>query len=417
MITDLKTMFPSTDPTPEWDSAAPRAALRPLHVYLLFFGWTMFSVFLYARFSTLGDSRSYLTGAYDDESDLRTIVIQKIANTIFSIVHVELIAHLLFAAFAATGVIYMIRHARFHGRYHWLLLALLFTPNFGVWASVVGREAIFVGLMGLFLGAVLAYWHRPAFHQLLLALSCVAGMIFIRAPYGVGVALFFLMFLLYRSGPRMYLSTGVQALLFIVACVLALMVVWPHVDGYINEEVLPKAQHYFTRSSDTTRTWVQVDTTFGLLTSLWWSLPLALIGPTPAEVLARPLTLPFFLSGVVVFGSLLYSVGMAFRAPAGRVRKVLLLGWLPAVIVILIAYVPFGIYNSGSAIRYASCFLPFLIFPSMLLSAVSAEATDGSAMPVPRRARLGPARAQEPLQRQPAAMESQAMGSQPGWIR
>ena len=41
--------------------------------------------------------------------------------------------------------------------------------------------------------------------------------------------------------------------------------------------------------------------------------------------------------------------------------------------IILIAYVPFGIYNSGSAIRYASCFLLFLVFPSMLLSAASAS--------------------------------------------
>jgi hypothetical protein len=65
---------------------------------------------------------------------------------------------------------------------------------------------------------------------------------------------------------------------------------------------------------------------------------------------------------------------VAFRAPSGRERKILLLCWLPAVAFILIAYVPFGIYNSGSAIRYASCFLLFLIFPSMLLSAVSAEA-------------------------------------------
>ena len=85
---------------------------------------------------------------------------------------------------------------------------------------------------------------------------------------------------------------------------------------------------------------------------------------------------PFFLSGVVIFCSLLYSIGVAFNAPAGRERKILLLGWLPALAIILVAYVPFGIYNSGSAIRYASCFLLFLVFPSMLLSAASAAALE-----------------------------------------
>jgi hypothetical protein len=58
-------------------------------------------------------------------------------------------------------------------------------------------------------------------------------------------------------------------------------------------------------------------------------------------------------------------------------------------VVILIAYVPFGVYNSGSAIRYASSFLLFLIFPSMLRSAMSAEdATDPNAFPTVPRARF-----------------------------
>ena len=119
-----------------------------------------------------------------------------------------------------------------------------------------------------------------------------------------------------------------------------------------------------------------METTATLLKSLWWSLPLALVGPTPSEVMARPLMSPFFLSGVVIFCTLLYSIGVAFRAPAGRERKILLLGWLPALAIILVAYVPFGIYNSGSAIRYASCFLLFLVFPSMLRSAASAAALE-----------------------------------------
>jgi hypothetical protein len=211
---------------------------------------------------------------------------------------------------------------------------------------------------------------------------CIGGMSFIRTPYGLGMALFFLMFLAFRSGPRVHLSAGVHALLLVGVGVLVLSVAWPYLDDYVNNDVLPRAQHYFSLSSDATRDWVQIDTTRGLLTSLWWSLPLALVGPTPGEVMARPLTLPFFVSGVVIFASLLYAIGVAFRTPAGIERKILLLGWLPAIVLILIAYVPFGIYNSGSAIRYASCFLLFLIFPSMLRSAASAEdAIDADALP------------------------------------
>lgn len=371
----------------EGESGQARGGLRGLHVYLILFCWTLFSVYLYSRFSTLGDSQSYLTGAYDDdEHAARTLAITRIAEAVFAVVHSELLAHLVFAAFAATGVGYLIKHARLHGGYRWPLLAILVTPNFGVWASVIGRESIFVGLLGFFMGAVLNYFRKPAVFQAFVALACIGGMTFIRAPYGIGMALFFMMFLAYRSGPRMRLSTGVQALFFMVICAFVLSFVWPYLDGYITDEVLPKAQRYFSTASMTTRTWIEMDTTTRLLTSLWWSLPLALVGPTPAEVLARPVMLPFFLSGLVIFGSLLHSIAVALHVPPGRERKILLLGWLPALIVILIAYVPFGIYNSGSAIRYASCFLLFLTFPSMLLSASSAEALTEEILPMETQA-------------------------------
>jgi hypothetical protein len=365
-----------------YETEENRPGLRRSQVYLLFFCWTLFSVFLYSRFSTLGDSQSYLMGAYDDgDHAARTLVITRIAELVFSVVHVQFLAHLAFGVFAATGIGYLVSQARLHDRYRWPLLLILLTPNFGVWASVIGRESLFTACLGFFMGAVLSYWRRPALHRALFAMLCIGGMAFIRAPYGAGLALFFVMFLAYRSGPRMHLSAGVQALLFIVLSLLVLTVVWPYLDDYITNEVLPKAKGYFTIGSETTRTWIQMDTTVKLLSSLWWSLPLALVGPTPSEVLARPVMFPFFLSGLVVFCSLLYSIGEAFRAPPGRERKILLLAWLPAVTVILIAYVPFGIYNSGSAIRYASCFLPFLVFPSLLLSAMSAEAPASVRLP------------------------------------
>ena len=366
-------MFPVSGQIAEQGPESERGGLRLAHVYLIFFCWTIFSVYLYSHFSTLGDSQGYLTGAYDDDDTAaRTLAITKIAEMAFAVLHAELLAHLFFAAFAATGVGYLIKNARLHAHYRWPLLAILLTPNFGVWASVVGREAMFVGLLAFFMGAVIGYYRNPALHRALIALLCIGGMTFIRAPYGVGTALFFLMFLAYRSGPRLHLSIGVQTLLFAVVCAFALTLIWPYLDGYITGEVLPKAKNYFTTKSDTTRTWIHIDTTVQLLTSLWWSLPLAMVGPTPAEVLARPLMSPFFASGLVVLGSFLYSICVAFRAPPGLERKILLLAWLPAIAFILIAYVPFGIYNSGSAIRYASCFLLFLIFPSMLLSAAAA---------------------------------------------
>lgn len=354
---------------------AGERGLRSGFIYLVFCCWTLFSVYLYARYSQLGDSEAYLTGAYEAGSAARTLVIARISAALMALTHSPLLTHLVFSLFAASGVVYLARQAGVNGRYRWPLLAIVLNPNFGVWASVTGRESLFVGLLGLFMGAVIAYYRRPGFLYLVMALATVAGMLFIRGPYGLGLALFLLMFLMYRSGPRVRLSLGVQALLFLVLGIGALVLAWPQIDTYITGEVLPKAKSYFTVHSATTRSWIHLKTTGDLFGSLWWALPLALVGPTPREAWSRPEMLPFLLSGLVVLATLVHSTILSLRAPAGRIRKILVLGWLPAMVVILITYVPFGVYNPGSAIRYAAAFLLFLVFPSMLLSAVATQYT------------------------------------------
>lgn len=362
------------------------ARLRPWMIYALFVCWTLFSVFIYSRFSQLGDANSYLAGAYSETGDARTIFITVLATRLIGLVHIDLLAHLVYSLFAASGIAYMVHQAKVHGRYRWPLLLVLLLPNFGVWASVIGRESLFIGLLGFFMGAVIGFFLRRGLLRLLLALACVAGMAFIRTPYGVGMGLFLLMFLLYAWGPRVPLSTGVQALAFLGIGALVLMLVWPSLDDYIANTVLPKAKTFFTIASDTTRLWINIDTTGNYFRSLWWTLPLALIGPTPAEVMARPVMLPFLMSGLAIIGLLLYSVNVAFRrSPPGVVRKILVLAWLPAMVFILLSYVPFGIYNPGSGIRYESCFLLFLVLPSMFLSAIAAEGGDGTPGRSPRR--------------------------------
>jgi len=351
--------------------ASAEPALRRAAIFAIFAGWTLFSVFVYSRYSTLGDAQAYLTGGYDEYSQSRTLLIARIAGGLRSVLGSDLLVHLAFSLFAAAGVSYMAKQGDIRGRYRWPLLAILLNPNFGVWASVTGRESLFVALLAFFMGAVLGNHRQRSVANGVIAPLCLAGMIYIRAPFGIGIALFYLMYLLYARGPRLRWSVGVQALFFLALAALALAFAWPYVSGYIDEEILPLAKSYFTVASSTTRTWVDLRTTGDLLSGLWWILPLSLIGPTPVEALARPMMLPFLLSGLVVFGAFVHSVYAAFKAPRGRIRGLLLLGWLPAAFTILVSYAPFGIYNPGSGIRYASCFLLFLVFPSLLLSATT----------------------------------------------
>jgi hypothetical protein len=341
---------------------------------MIFLAWSLFAVFVYSNFSQLGDSESYLTGAYDDSGQARTVIITIISSKILSLVGDTILTHIMFGMLAALGVVYMVKQGRVHGRYRWPLLAVMITPNFGVWASVVGREALFVSLLGFFMGAVLGYYRRRRIWFIAIALLCLAGMTFIRSAYGIGIGLFFIMFVIYTLRIRSRLGIGVQALILMLGAMTALFAASPYLNDYIHNEVLPKAQSYFTVASETTRTWVHLHSTSDLLSSLPWSLPLALMGPSLGEVIARPVMLPFFISGLIILMVTMYSIFISFRHHAtNAVRKILVLGWLPAIIFILVSFVPFGIYNPGSGIRYESCFLLFLIFPSMLYSVIDSE--------------------------------------------
>ena len=376
---NVMTDVPYADLAAEHQTPPARNRLGKASVYAIFIAWTLFAVFIYSRFSQLGDARAYLTGGYDDEASARTYFVTQVATTIVGLVRVDVLAHLVFSLFAASGVAYLVGQARLHGPYRWPLLAILLIPSFGVWASVVGRESLYIGLLGYFMGAAVGYYRKPSWSKWWFAVICVAGLVFIRAPFGGAMGLFFLMAWMVQRGPRVGLSLGVQAFLMVVAAAIVAVAAWPQINDYIANEVLPKARLYFTIDSGTTRLWINIDTTSGYLTSLWWTLPLAIVGPTPAEVYARPVMLPFLVSGLTVFFLLLYAIQQAFRCPDVIGRKILVLAWLPAVLLTLIAYVPFGMYNPGSGIRYASCFLLFLVFPWMLRSVVASRATEVAA--------------------------------------
>lgn len=378
-------IHPSADLADGHERAPAPVRLGAGSIYAIFFCWTLFSVYVYSRYSQLGDARGYLTGAYEDATEMRTWLVNQLATSIISLVRIDVLAHLVFSMFAASGVAYLAVQARLHGSYRWPLLVLLLIPSFGVWASVVGRESLYIGLLGFFLGAVIGRLRQRGFLKGLLALACLVGMVFIRSPFGLAMVVFYVMSLMLMRGPRTGLSTGVQMVLILILAGIVLWFAWPHLDAYIQGSVLPKARSYFTTESATTRTWIYIETTRELFSQLWWTLPLAIVGPTPAEVMARPVMAPFLVSGLAVFGLLLYGLGQMLRMPRGIARKVVVLAWFPAVVMTLLSYVPFGIYNPGSGIRYAASFLLLIVFPSMLRSAIAAQAF---APVVTRRQRL-----------------------------
>jgi hypothetical protein len=352
--------------------APGRPALRVMSraaVYGIVLMWCLFSVFVYSHFSQLGDSESYLAGVYNESGQARTQFISMLSVFVRSLTGSDLVTHLVFALFTASGLAYLVESAKVHGRYRWILCLILLNPNFGIWAAVVGRESVFVGFLGFFMGSVVGLTGGRSCSRAFILVVSAAGMVFIRDAYGVGMVLFMLVFAAQRWGLRIRMGVGVQLLLLVLVAALISVILADQASAYLATDILPKARSYFTLGSATTRTWVRINDAGDYFASLWWSVPLALIGPTIGETLSRPIMFPFFLSGLIAFGTLVFAVRAALRARGAGYRKLLLIGWLPAIGFIVASYVPFGVYNPGSGIRYSSCFLLFFLMPWMLASA------------------------------------------------
>jgi hypothetical protein len=333
-------------------------------IHLLFAGWTCFAVLVYSQFSQLGDSDAYGAGAYMDSSSTRTVLIATIASTLNSLTGIPLVAHLAFGSFAAAGMAYMA--TAIPGSLHWSWWAVVGNPNFGTWSAIVGREAVFVGLVGYCLGACLRGAGKPWGLHACVALGCAAAALFIREAFGAAVMLFVLASIILPRPRLPVVAGGVRVL---VPGLVACWVVAVGADDFanlMNHTVLPKARSYFTIHSPTTRDWITLDTIDQYLASLGWMLPLSLLGPTPMEVLRRPVMLPSMLGGIAVVMVIADAVLATMTHRRAHVARACRWAWLPAMVVILFCYVPFGIYNPGSGIRYAASFLPFALYPRML---------------------------------------------------
>lgn len=330
--------------------------------------WMLFSLHVYRRFSSLGDSAAYIEEGFDEEAQLRTRFISMLASAIVSLSRMELGSHLAFAWFSYSGITYLAAGLQLGSR-RWSLLAVLLSPGFGVWSSVVGREALFIGCLGYCIGAMLRHYRTGKCRFLALGIAMVMPLIFFRSVYGASIALFCCIYVALLFPSKVHVCSALIYLIsLIVACLLG-VTFWEEIDEFLSNEVLPTAKSYFTINSPTTRTWIALNNARDFLTQAPMLIPLSLLGPTLAEVYVRPVMFPFMVGGCGFIVCLIYAFYCAFLGEASWFeRRVMVLAWFPSVMMILLSYMPYGVYNPGSSIRYASCFVLFFFLPIVMRS-------------------------------------------------
>jgi hypothetical protein len=322
----------------------------------------LFATRIFASFSPLIDSNLYLSNFYVNDTSFRTSLVQLLSTFISSIAG-PFLTHLIFGLISVMGFAYY--YAR--GGRSWLILLFLLLPSSLIWTSIVGKEALFFGGMGL----CLFIWSKFSVEKLdrldwgglIIGFSLCLMM---RPHYGI------VLVWLFTSTALVKRFEGNSAPLLLM--------------GYI---LLGSAIYYFVWDELLLRGFYGIESTarasrfdfFGIdpKTSLGFEkfkqlvplgIILGIIGPAPSELIDRVEFSPFFLEGVLILllpfiiALNVYKKDFVFKAFFFRIFWFCL---LPGVLFLMIIHAPFGLLNPGSAIRWRTDFEQLLYLAPTIL--------------------------------------------------
>lgn len=322
----------------------------------------LFATRIFASYSPLIDSNLYLSNFYSNVPMLRTRVVQVSANFISGITG-PFLTHLIFGLFSVIGFIYYyVRGGR-----SYLILLFLLLPSSLIWTSIVGKEALFFGGMGLclFIWSKFSVEKLDRFDWVWLIFGFLLCLL-MRPHYGISLAWLFTSTALAKR-----FDGGAAPLLLICYVILGLVIyyfLWDQLlsHGFGAIESTARASRFDFFSIDPKNT--QGFEKFKQLVPL--GTIVGVIGPLPSELIDRIEFSPFFLEGILILLFPFINALMAHKQDfiyKAIFFRIFWLCLLPGIFYLMVVHAPFGLLNPGSAIRWRVNFEQFLYLAPFLL--------------------------------------------------
>ncbi|MGY3211422.1 hypothetical protein [Mucilaginibacter sp. HD30] len=329
--------------------------------------YMVFAIFVFSRLTTLGDTFDYLHAPLYFSPKIfysSTAMMQFLGAVCKLIFRADVLACLPFMLLSFYGVYYAVDRLNLYP-YATYVLVLFSLPNFGVWTSILGKEAV-----GCFFSCVIAViLIKKIKGQYQLKLIDYAAL-YLCAIFKPQYLLFIMqafvfLFITKRFSDKKYfpLALGIA---FIAINVLALYYLRDLVDG------LAKGMAIHFRSSDpnlahSTRSEAPWLMPYGFFYAAPYGMFIAFFGPTLSEMLSKPAQLIAGLESIVMIICLVLLVfpRSGYILKHLRFNPTIFITYFIIIIGILFIHYPFGFLNPGSAIRYRSNF--YALFVLMLL--------------------------------------------------
>lgn len=336
--------------------------------------YAFFAHFVYGKMTSLGDTPRYVNASFSFDPSVFTssTKMMDITGSIVGVLPTP-INYIPGALLSTFGVVYFLKvlsSAGFIGNY-WgrvKFFCLISLPSIGVWTSIHSKESVgffFSAICAAFLFKLHSEFIKYKKRDWLLLLLSIYLMVIFKPQYCI--AYFSLVtYLLFRK--KLSSVTLACMLAVVVLCqILILDYIQPIVDYFAlqmyahfdSETALSTRENIFISEGDFYKNIIP-----GVFISFW--------GPTFSEAISSAPKSFAFIESLILCSMLLTCVLKVFIDVHARLKlnvfhvSILLLFvfWL------LFMHYPFGIFNSGSAIRYRNNFIPFLMAAMYLIEGV-----------------------------------------------
>lgn len=322
--------------------------------------YMLFAVFIFSRLTVLGDTERYLEGPTFGELSFlynSTSMMDLFAHGISTLAS-QFGAHIFFLSLSFYGVYLPLSKMNLTNNQLVTVLFFLSVPSFGVWTSIVSKEAVSVFFMGVILASFIDYYERRKItYRFLLFISLYLCTSF-KPQYMVGISSLFIYLILCRSfNLRAY---GKLAILMLFAfCSFTVLYLF---RDYIDMLSFIMPQHFESDGSSTRENTVWVNQ-YDVFFNAPYGMFIAFVGPTFSEALSKPQFFLTFIESMLICCAFFYLVLKATLLSVKRKSFNIHLFSVFFVVSIWLLFVhyPFGVLNAGSAVRYREGFYPFLV--------------------------------------------------------
>ncbi|MCD9211718.1 hypothetical protein LUV35_12085 [Vibrio cholerae] len=313
----------------------------------------IFAIFVFSKFSQLGDTEDYISGHYLYREDYTSpaFLLSWLGNNLG-----ESGSYLLSMLISIFSVLYLLHKANLTLRLKILILATIFLPSFGVWTAILSKEVFVLFFMSLSVGFLIDVYSNKRILPSIFNLACFVFLFSLKPHYSSAV-FFTYLFLFFRNlGIRQEMLLSM--IVFCLVIIIPLTIYYIDVIYYYTQLI---TNNYFINGGSTRPNNYWNDT-YDFFTYAPIGVPKAFIGPTLSETINKISFLPFFIEGVVLFILILLGSFLSIYRK-GCVNITSLCVFFTFTLLLMFAHYPVGIVNPGSSTRYRSGIIfPMLVF-------------------------------------------------------